>query len=85
VKGSIKNKLIVFRDGTILELAAFVKDNVANKAGCFWGATPNGTVDMAVTSPNYENQGMKEKPDAVRKATERCWCANHMGGTVGKK
>lgn len=45
-----ENKLIVFRDGTYLELIAFIDDSPDHRAGHFWDK-PLGIIDYAFTSP----------------------------------
>ena len=44
-----ENKLVLFRDGTYLELIAFIDDDPENRRGHYWDK-PYGVVDYALTS-----------------------------------
>lgn len=49
--GRTENKLIVFSDGTYLELLAFIDDSPALRLGHPWGAKAFGFIDFALTTP----------------------------------
>lgn len=48
--GRTENALIAFRDGTYIELIAFIDDSPAHRAGHWWGTAPYGLIDWALTS-----------------------------------
>ncbi|GME38374.1 hypothetical protein GTA08_BOTSDO10228 [Neofusicoccum parvum] len=50
--GKTENKLIVFQDGTYIELIAFIDDDPTNKDGHWWGDKRYGFIDWALTSPS---------------------------------
>lgn len=50
--GKTENKLIVFQDGTYIELIAFINDDAVNKDGHWWGDKRCGVIDWALTSPD---------------------------------
>ncbi|KAF3080677.1 hypothetical protein TWF102_002130 [Orbilia oligospora] len=57
--GKTENKLIVFKDGSYIELISFINDLPENRAGHWWGSKPYGIVDWAFTNQidyksNYE-------------------------------
>ncbi|KAL2069745.1 hypothetical protein VTL71DRAFT_14424 [Oculimacula yallundae] len=47
-----ENRLICFRDGSYIELIAFVDDDSKNREGHVWGDRQNGIIDFALTHPN---------------------------------
>ncbi|KAI7278124.1 hypothetical protein KC345_g6163 [Hortaea werneckii] len=47
--GRTENKLVLFRDGTYLELLAFTRDDSEKRKGHFWGDKANGVIDFALT------------------------------------
>lgn len=49
--GKTENKLIVFRDGTYIELIAFIDDDKKNRSGHWWGDKKPGLIDYALTTP----------------------------------
>lgn len=49
--GKTENKLIVFEDGTYLELIAFINDNPFLRRGHPWGTKSYGFIDFALTTP----------------------------------
>lgn len=51
--GKTENKLIMFRDGTYLEIIAFIHDDPAKRKGHWWDK-PYGTVDYALTTTRGE-------------------------------
>ncbi|EWC47106.1 hypothetical protein DRE_03475 [Drechslerella stenobrocha 248] len=53
--GKTENKLIVFPDGTYIELIAFIDDKPENRAGHWWGNKPFGIIDWALTSRHLPN------------------------------
>lgn len=58
--GRTENKLIVFQDGTYLELIAFVNDSAFHRRGHPWGAKHYGFVDFALTSPKeFDYTGLR--------------------------
>jgi len=48
--GKTENKLIVFEDGTYLELIAFINDNPSLRRGHYWGHKKYGFIDFALTT-----------------------------------
>lgn len=48
--GKTENKLIVFRDGSCIELIAFVEDDPVKRKGHYWGDHKFGYYDWALTS-----------------------------------
>ncbi|KAL7271648.1 hypothetical protein RUND412_005571 [Rhizina undulata] len=48
--GKTENKLILFQDGTYLELIAFINDNPSLKRGHPWGDKEYGFIDYALTN-----------------------------------
>lgn len=53
--GKTENKLIVFQDGTYIELIAFINDDPTNKDGHWWGDKRYGVIDWALTSPDVQD------------------------------
>ncbi|KAL0636601.1 hypothetical protein Q9L58_004446 [Maublancomyces gigas] len=49
--GRTENKLIIFSDGTYLELLAFIDDNPTLRLGHPWGTKAFGFIDFALTTP----------------------------------
>lgn len=47
--GKTENRLVLFRDGTYLELIAFVNDDPEKRAGHYWDK-PYGVIDYALTT-----------------------------------
>ncbi|KAI6878712.1 hypothetical protein KC318_g7377 [Hortaea werneckii] len=47
--GRTENKLVLFRDGTYLELIAFTRDESEKRKGHFWGDKASGVIDFALT------------------------------------
>ncbi|EMD01122.1 hypothetical protein BAUCODRAFT_144687 [Baudoinia panamericana UAMH 10762] len=45
-----ENRLVLFKDGTYLELIAFIDDDPARRKGHWWDK-PYGVIDFAITSP----------------------------------
>jgi len=55
-----ENKLICFRDGTYLELIAFIDDNPSLRHGHPWGEKPFGFIDFALTNPQeFDYTGLR--------------------------
>lgn len=61
--GKTENKLIVFKDGSYIELIAFVDDDPKHKEGHWWGNKGYGIIDYALT--------LKEGPDAFERLQEK--------------
>ncbi|RDW80202.1 hypothetical protein BP6252_04840 [Coleophoma cylindrospora] len=58
--GKTDNKLILFQDGSYIELIAFVDDDPQNRAGHRWGDKPLGIIDYALitrddAASNYQS------------------------------
>ncbi|KAL3422740.1 glyoxalase bleomycin resistance protein dioxygenase superfamily [Phlyctema vagabunda] len=54
--GQTENKLIIFQDGSYIELIAFVDDSAQKRAGHRWGKKEYGIIDYAlITSSSAEN------------------------------
>ena len=55
--GRTENKLILFQDGTYIELIAFINDDPARKEGHRWGKKQFGLIDFALTArPTSEEE-----------------------------
>ncbi|EON69536.1 hypothetical protein W97_08796 [Coniosporium apollinis CBS 100218] len=50
-----ENKLIVFKDGTYIELIAFIDDSPSNREGHWWGDKDYGFIDWALTSSDPQD------------------------------
>lgn len=50
--GKTENRLICFRDGSYVELIAFVNDDPENREGHVWGKKQFGIIDFAFTHEN---------------------------------
>jgi hypothetical protein len=48
--GKTENKLICFRDGSHIELIAFINDDPKHREGHWWGDKSPGIIDFAFTS-----------------------------------
>jgi hypothetical protein len=48
--GQTENKLIIFRDGSYIELIAFVNDDPTHRTGHRWGDKGFGIIDLALSS-----------------------------------
>ena len=55
--GCTENKLILFQDGTYIELIAFINDDPARKEGHRWGKKQFGLIDFALTTPPNSKGG----------------------------
>ncbi|KAF4555085.1 Hypothetical protein D9617_3g021550 [Elsinoe fawcettii] len=53
--GKTENKLVVFKDGSYLELIAFINDDPEKKKGHWWGELGSGIIDFAFTSESPED------------------------------
>ncbi|KAG8628128.1 hypothetical protein KVT40_004001 [Elsinoe batatas] len=53
--GKTENKLIIFKDGSYIELIAFINDDPENKKGHWWGQHGSGYIDCALTSNGAED------------------------------
>ncbi|KAK6332048.1 hypothetical protein TWF718_002583 [Orbilia javanica] len=54
--GKTENKLIVFKDGSYIELISFIDDLPENRADHWWGSKPYGIIDWAFTNQvDYES------------------------------
>lgn len=51
--GKTENRLVLFADGTYLELIAFVDDDPEKRRGHWWDR-PFGVIDFALTTPDQE-------------------------------
>jgi len=52
-----ENKLILFQDGTYIELIAFINDDPERREGHRWGRKQSGLIDFALTTPAGANGG----------------------------
>ncbi len=68
--GKTENKLIIFQDGTYIELIAFVDDKPKNRQGHWWGDKDYGFIDYALTSSSSATAS-DAYLDAVRQRVER--------------
>ncbi|KAF8454427.1 glyoxalase-like domain-containing protein [Kalaharituber pfeilii] len=55
--GRTENKLILFQDGSYIELIAFINDDPTLKEGHRWGKKQPGLIDFALTSPTDPGGG----------------------------
>lgn len=55
--GKTENKLILFQDGTYIELITFINDDPARREGHRWGKKQYGLVDFALTTPTDSEGG----------------------------
>ena len=73
--GRTENKLIVFQDGTYIELIAFINDDPTRKAGHIWGNKETGLIDFALTSPATPGGDSAARDYAALRA--RIWGTDH--------
>ncbi|PMD32791.1 hypothetical protein L207DRAFT_518617 [Hyaloscypha variabilis F] len=62
--GQTENKLIVFEDGSYIELIAFVHDDPKHRVGHRWGGKEVGIIDFALSSEESAEscfEGVKER------------------------
>ncbi|KAK5173800.1 uncharacterized protein LTR77_002481 [Saxophila tyrrhenica] len=58
--GKTENRLVLFRDGTYLELIAFINDDPEKRKGHWWDK-PYGVVDYAFTTSNLDYDGITSR------------------------
>lgn len=58
--GLTENKLILFADGSYLELIAFVDEDPSIKGDHWWRDHDYGFVDWALTTPKHQHQDLEE-------------------------
>ncbi|KAK3713032.1 hypothetical protein LTR37_008717 [Vermiconidia calcicola] len=58
--GKTENRLVLFQDGTYLELIAFVKDDPEKRSGHWWDK-PYGVVDFAFTTTDLDYESLKQR------------------------
>ncbi|EPS41040.1 hypothetical protein H072_5064 [Dactylellina haptotyla CBS 200.50] len=90
--GKTENKLIVFQDGTYIELISFINDLPENRAGHWWGAKPYSIIDWAFTtttdySLNHETvvsrlSGLQQKSPAPGRRGWFSYAPPQMGGRI---
>jgi hypothetical protein len=56
-----ENKLIIFRDGSYIELISFINDDPALRKGHWWGKKEYGIIDFAFTSKTLNAEESFEK------------------------
>lgn len=59
--GLTENKLILFEDGSYLELIAFVDEDPSIKGDHWWRDHDYGFVDWALTTPKQQHQDLEEE------------------------
>lgn len=55
-----ENRLVLFRDGTYLELIAFIDDDPEKRRGHWWDK-PFGVVDYALTTDSLDYHGLEQR------------------------
>ena len=63
--GQTDNKLIVFQDGSYIELIAFVDDDPKHRAGHRWGNKQVGIIDFALITEDYAENHYKVLKDRL--------------------
>jgi hypothetical protein len=63
------SKLVVFRDGSYLELIAFIDDDPKHREGHWWGDKGWGVIDFAFTLK--QGKAISQEPIFVSKSTPR--------------
>ena len=58
--GKTENRLVLFRDGTYLELIAFVNDDPAKRKGHWWDK-PYGVVDYALGTTSFDYEDLVQR------------------------
>ena len=58
--GKTENRLVLFRDGTYLELIAFVNDDPEKRKGHWWDR-PYGVVDFALGTDDFDYEGLMDR------------------------
>jgi hypothetical protein len=59
--GRTENKIIIFQDGTYIELVSFINDDPNLRQGHFWGDKDFGFIDFALTGPNFDYAGLRTR------------------------
>lgn len=62
--GKTENRLIVFQDGTYIELIAFINDDPAHRSGHWWDKE-YGTVDYALTSAGRFDPNIRKRLESA--------------------
>ncbi|KAI5789636.1 glyoxalase-like domain-containing protein [Peziza echinospora] len=82
--GRTENKLILFQDGTYIELIAFIDDEPGRMMGHFWGRKQPGLIDFALTTP--PPPGCTDKDTAAtnyKHLRERIFTSKGRGASLG--
>lgn len=58
--GKTENRLVLFRDGTYLELIAFVNDDPEKRKGHWWDQ-PYGVIDWALGTDDFNYKALKDR------------------------
>lgn len=66
--GKTENKLIIFQDGSYIELIAFVDDDPKNRAGHRWGDKKVGIIDYALITKEDAEENYKSLKARLEKA-----------------
>ena len=66
--GQTENKLIIFRDGSYIELIAFVNDDPKHRTGHRWGDKKFGIIDFALSSQEDADESYALLKDRLAKA-----------------
>jgi hypothetical protein len=67
--GQTENKLVVFQDGSYIELIAFVDDDQKHRVGHRWGDKEVGIVDFALSSQGDADDNYEILKSRLEKAT----------------
>jgi hypothetical protein len=66
--GQTENKLIIFRDGSYIELISFVNDDPKHRTGHRWGDKKFGIIDFALSSQEDADESYASLKDRLAKA-----------------
>ena len=77
------NKLILFQDGTYIELIAFINDGPARKEGHRWGKKPFGLLDFALTTPPNSEGGDTAAAHYYSAVAQRLSATGSPAATLG--
>ncbi|KAK6438104.1 hypothetical protein LTR95_005691, partial [Oleoguttula sp. CCFEE 5521] len=78
--GETQNTLILFADGTYLELIAFVDDKPECRKDHWWGKKDFGVIDYAFTVPDVESFDVKKLNDSLNAKETRVRYAEPTAG-----
>ena len=62
--GKTENRLVLFKDGTYMELIAFVNDDPEKRRGHWWDK-PYGVIDFALGTSNFDYKGLIKRLEST--------------------